>query len=138
MMNLSSGLLAARITLSAQIMVAVGAMPLDAAIAQEVIEQPVVKMCMIRTSEGNTGAIVLPSSDVEAMLAKGFVASPCDQAFSGEADERDWRDRICRFAATAPEGMQQNMEGVMGERPATLCGMAEAVLGQWDQTQIYQ
>lgn len=105
--------------------------------AQEHMEPSTEKICMVLGSGASSGAIVLSKSDESALLAKGFVRTPCDEAFASEAEQRDWRDRICRFVATAPEGMQKNMEGAMGERPAILCGMAEVVLGPWDQSQIY-
>lgn len=96
------------------------------------------KVCMTRAANGNSGSIVLPPSAVEAMTAKGFVEEPCAQAFASEAEQFEWRDKICVFAATMPEGMQEQLAGMMGEHPAVLCGMAEQALGQWDQSQIYE
>lgn len=99
---------------------------------------PSERLCMTRAADGNSGSIVLPPSGVEAMRAKGFVEEPCAQAFASEAKQFEWRDKICVFAATMPEGMQEQMAGMMGEHPAVLCGMAEQALGQWDQSQIYE
>ena len=91
------------------------------------------RICMIRSGEEGETAIVLPTNDREAMMAKGFVDTPCGSAFAGEEDQRRFRDRICYLTASQNENVQQQLEALLGERPAVLCGMAEQVLGQWQR-----
>lgn len=81
---------------------------------------------------GQTRAI-LPEQDAEGLAGKGFARLPCSDAFASLEDAIAWRDKICRVTAVLPESMQGQLGRRLGERPAVLCGMAEQVLGQWDQ-----
>lgn len=66
------------------------------------------------------------------MRAKGFAEFKCTRRnFNRERQER-FRDKICGWASEKSERSQEQLERVLGERPAVLCGMAEVVLGQWD------
>lgn len=93
-------------------------------------------VCLVREGlRGNDPLhIVAPASDAAALKAKGFVAADCgDPAFSRNRQIAQ-RDLMCRIAANEPEGIQLQFEHMLGERPAVLCGVAEAALGAWDST----
>lgn len=101
-------------------------------LAQTASKPPLV--CLVR--EGLPGNdplhIVAPASDAAALKAKGFVASDCGNAAFSRDRQILLRDRMCRIAADEPEGIQLQFEHMLGERPAVLCGVAEAALGAWD------
>jgi hypothetical protein len=92
--------------------------------------------CLVR--EGLPGNdplhIVAPASDAAALKAKGFAAADCGDAAFSRDRQIALRDRMCRIAADEPEGIQLQFERILGERPAVLCGVAEAALGAWDST----
>lgn len=91
--------------------------------------------CMARgpnTDGGRITMIVVPSPAVETMSAKGFTEFDCNREGFTLAQQVKFRDEICLIAAEQPEGMQTQLERVMGERPAVLCAMAEIVVGQWN------
>lgn len=76
--------------------------------------------------------IIVPAPSLEVMLAKGFVEIDCDRGGFPFAQQIKFRDEICEIAAVQPESMQQQLESILGERPALLCAMAEIAVGQWD------
>lgn len=84
----------------------------------------------IDASAVRTG-IVVPTTDVAAMIDRGFRVTPCQQLFTDTTAQIEWRDQVCAMAANQPEGIQLQLERLLGERPAVLCGMAEMVLGPW-------
>lgn len=90
-------------------------------------------VCLVR--EGLPGndplQIVAPASDAAALKVKGFVAADCGDAAFARDRQIALRDRMCRIAANEPEGIQLQFEHILGERPAVLCGIAEAALGAW-------
>jgi hypothetical protein len=91
--------------------------------------------CMERPSRGSgeqPTRIVAPRASVELMEGKGFTEFDCDRGGFPMNQRFAFQSRVCRMAAEHPEGMQQQFEKILGERPAVLCGMAEVALGQWD------
>lgn len=117
-------------------MILLGALPASSlavpALAQTASKPPLV--CLVR--EGLPGNdplhIVAPASDAAALKAKGFVAADCGDAAFSRDRQIALRDRMCRIAADEPEGIQLQFDRILGERPAVLCGVAEAALGSWD------
>lgn len=92
-------------------------------------------VCMARTREEageKTTRIVVPAPSIEFMQAKGFAEFDCIRGGFPPVQQVKFRDEICEITADQPEGMQQQLEGVFGERPAVLCAMAEIVVGEWD------
>ena len=92
-------------------------------------------VCMARTRDEageKTTRIVVPARSHEVMQAKGFETFDCDAGGFPRAEQARFRDEVCGITADQPEGMQQQLEGVFGERPAVLCAMAEIVVGEWD------
>lgn len=78
-------------------------------------------------------SVILPARDVAALAAKGFTIEPCSKAFATEQSVEKWRDEVCLMAATLNSDVQDTIEQRAGERPAVLCGMAEEVVGAWQQ-----
>lgn len=104
------------------------------ALAQSASKPPLV--CLVREGLPSNDPlyIVAPASDAAALKAKGFVAADCGNTAFSRDRQIALRDRICRIAADEPEGIQLQFEHMLGERPAVLCGVAEAALGAWDST----
>lgn len=104
--------------------------------AQEVaVDEVPTGLCMAnqRPAQPAQTAILVPASDTSAMLEKGFAEVPCDDVFASGDEQRAWRDMICTMTATQSEGVQDQIELLLGERPAVLCGMAERVLRPWQR-----
>ena len=90
--------------------------------------------CMIRTNEDGTQvSILVPYENQAAMRAEGFEATPCKDSLGDRVAQMKWRDEICTIAATSSEAIQEALSSMIGARPAVLCGMAEQVIGSWDQ-----
>ena len=89
--------------------------------------------CMERTSRGgDTIAVILPRSNSKKLQAKGFKNVSCNKRFRTEAERIAYRDAICAIASSWRLELQAHFERVHGERPAVLCGMAEAAMNsQW-------
>jgi hypothetical protein len=96
-------------------------------------------VCMVRQQAAGSELqspltpIVVPVSDTEAMTQSGFGAADCSDVFASADEQRAWRDAICTITATHAEGVQDQLENLLGARPAVLCGMAEQVLGPWQR-----
>ncbi len=75
--------------------------------------------------------IVAPAAAFAFLAAKGFEEFDCAREGFNRPQQIEYRDFVCTIAAEQPEGMQAQFEGILGARPATLCGMAELVLGSW-------
>lgn len=99
-------------------------------------------ICMVLQPQNNESGeatiavrqpVLVPLSDEAAMLAQSFVAVPCSDTFATTTDQLQWRDFICTTTATQNEDVQRQLVDLLGERPAVLCGMAEAVLGPWQR-----
>lgn len=91
-------------------------------------------ICMARSASSGVSpmqSIVVSAPDVQSMMAKGFKVLPCSDAFPSFEDQLRWRDNICTITATSNSNVQDQLEQLIGERPAALCGMAELALGQW-------
>lgn len=90
-------------------------------------------MCLVRAGKaGNEPLnIVVPSRDAAALKVKGFELADCRGTPFSRAAQIALRDRVCRIAADEPEGIQLQFEHILGERPAVLCGLAEAAQGVW-------
>lgn len=92
-------------------------------------------VCMARTRDDageRTTRIVVLTPSVQLMRSRGFAEFGCVQGGFPPAQQIEFRDEICEITADQPEGMQQQLEAVFGERPAVLCAMAEIVVGEWD------
>lgn len=91
-------------------------------------------ICMaLPLTDGSAMNIILPASNEPAMRAEGYVVVSCGEAFTDRASQERWRDNICQITSSWREHLQRHFERERGARPATLCGMAEAVLGPWDR-----
>lgn len=91
-------------------------------------------VCMARTAgDGSVLSIILPARDAQGLMAKGFVAVPCEIAFPTEQQREEWKDAICTIASEWREELQEHFERERGERPAVLCGMAEAAVAPWER-----
>lgn len=104
-------------------------------------EQGPSHMCMVYHPKGEghkPSLIIVPQTNASAMAAKGFAPFECGQRGFGLKKQLEFRDFVCRIAAEHSDGMQQQFEAVLGERPATLCGMAELALGSWSREEVAQ
>lgn len=105
----------------------------DAA-AQSSVGNGVVSNCMTRTNaDGSKVNVLVPQDNQPAMQAEGYQATPCGSSLGNRDAQRKWRDEICTIAATSGESTQRAVAALVGARPAVLCGMAERVIGSWEQ-----
>lgn len=104
--------------------------------AQEVARDKKASFACMAYSKRRAGdqltQIIVPRNSVSVMSAKSFEEFECERGNFGREKQLEFRELVCGMAAQEPEGMQRQLEKIIGERPAVLCGMAETVLGQWD------
>lgn len=106
--------------------------PVSQLAAQVTGENELVSDCMSRTnSDGTVVSILAPQQNQLAMREAGYEPARCSDTIGDADEQRKWRDDICTIAATSSETIQSAFERQMGARPATLCGMAERVIGSW-------
>lgn len=80
-------------------------------------------------ADGTAFSIILPRMFAERMEKRGFAATDCSAAFRSNSRIEAWRDNICEVASNKTEEVQQMYLASLGERPAVLCALAEAVIG---------
>lgn len=91
-------------------------------------------VCMVRAAGTEAEfTIILPEKDEVALSSRGFEPISCDGRLETQAQREEYRDFVCWVASSGDEGWQQQFEYEYGERANVLCGMAEAVVGQWTQ-----
>ncbi|KWV91777.1 hypothetical protein [Erythrobacter sp. YT30] len=77
--------------------------------------------------------IVLPQGNRSALQAKRFKVIRCSDAFANEKEFEAWRDSVCDLASLPLEDIQKQFAAAYGVRAQVLCGLAEAVSGQWNR-----
>lgn len=80
---------------------------------------------------GQAYDVMVAQSDVAALGAAGLKSIDCRGRFSSLGARAIERDRICKFAYTGNEAVQEQMERALGVHPAILCKSAEQVAGPW-------
>jgi hypothetical protein len=87
-------------------------------------------ICMMREqADGTDLSIILPKVFAERLEKRGFVVADCKAAFKSDSRIKAWRDSICDVASNRTEEVQLKYDESLGERPAVLCALAEAVIG---------
>lgn len=116
------------------------------ALGQEAVDKSVsaaTATCMSRSIEpsGRAGEKLRPvnvlaiEGAIEMLAKKGFIVTNCEEVgLATAADRNAWRDDICTLASQGNVAVQNQLEGALGERPAVLCAMAEALAGPWLRT----
>lgn len=112
-------------------------------LAQDSVGDPVSApevICMSRTPEAPAQTVDAPqpihvlatAADAEALQKKGFTTTDCAAVDLASTTSRsDWRDQICTLASQGNQAVQNQLEAMLGERPAVLCAMAEQTAGEW-------
>lgn len=90
-------------------------------------------ICLVRPSANLNVApsrIIAPEAARKTLEGKGFEEFVCGKVGFSLPEQIRYRELVCKIAHEETEGMQRQFEGILGERPAVLCAMAELVLGE--------
>jgi len=108
--------------------------PIPAAAQQNDDDLDSFAVCMVRTqSDGELLSIILPPAFEDAMEAEGFERLLCSDAFTARSRVLSYRDTVCDLASIQSESVQESYEEKLGERPAVLCALAQASVGEWQR-----
>ncbi|MEM6908151.1 MAG: hypothetical protein AAF494_05690 [Pseudomonadota bacterium] len=110
------------------------------------IEEKTTPVCMARPranvaqvqeeDRGRPVNVVVTPRSVPELEIRGFGIVECaDAGFSKPQDFAAYRDRVCEFAASGNEAVQNQFERAFGEQPSILCANAEQYAGRWDRKQ---